>query len=469
MQNISDFLGAASAFLWGAPLLILLVGTGLYHTIRLRLIQVFKLSTGLRFAFGKRGRGQGREGDIAPFQALMTALAATIGTGNIVGVAGAIAIGGPGALFWMWVIAVLGMATKYSEGLLAVKYRIKDKRGKMQGGPMYYIERGLGENWKWLAIAFAVFGSVAAFGIGNMVQANSVAANVLGLAGIAADSPQAAGVVRTTGIILAILTGAVILGGIKSIGRVAGVLVPVMAISYLLGCLVVVALHANELPGAFMMILTDAFTGTAATGGFVGSTIALAISKGVARGVFSNESGLGSAPIAAAAAQTDEPAEQALISMMGTFIDSIVICTMTGFAIIVTGVWTGGADAAGAMTQSAFGQALPGNSGGIIVGLGVIIFAYTTLIGWSYYGERCIEYLLGERAIVPYRVCWVVAVFFGAIGGLKLVWSLAESLNALMAIPNLIALVMLSGVIVSETRSYQQRKLSTPPDDTPDH
>jgi AGCS family alanine or glycine:cation symporter len=458
METFSEVLSNASAFLWGAPLLVLLVGTGLYLTIRLRLIQVFKLGTGLRFAFGSKGRGHGREGDIAPFQALMTALAATIGTGNIVGVAGAIAIGGPGALFWMWVIAVLGMATKYGEALLAVKYRIKDARGKMQGGPMYYIERGLGTKWKWLAMAFAIFGSVAAFGIGNMVQANSVAANVVGLAGLDPGSPEATSIVRTTGIILAILTGAVILGGIKSIGRVASVLVPVMAVCYLVGCLAVVILFAGKLPGALVMIITDAFTGTAATGGFIGATIGLAISKGVARGVFSNESGLGSAPIAAAAAQTDEPAEQGLISMMGTFIDSIVICTMTGFAIIVTGVWTEGAGAAGAMTQSAFSAALPGSSGGIIVGIGVIAFAYSTLIGWSYYGERCIEYLLGVKAIVPYRILWVVAVFFGAVGGLKLVWSLAESLNALMAIPNLIALILLSGVIVAETRKYWDKQ-----------
>ncbi len=467
MQQLSDFLSQASAFLWGAPLLFLLVGTGVYLTVRLRLIQVFKLTTGLRFAFGKKGRGQGRDGDIAPFQALMTALAATIGTGNIVGVAGAIAIGGPGALFWMWVIAVLGMATKYAEALLAVKYRVKDSQGKMQGGPMYYIERGLGAKWKWLAVAFAMFGSVAAFGIGNMVQANSVAANVLGLAGLQPDSPEAASVVRITGIVLALLTGAVILGGIKSIGRVAGVLVPIMASFYMFGCLVVIGMNAGELPAALGMILSDAFTGTAATGGFIGSTLALAISKGVARGVFSNESGLGSAPIAAAAAQTDEPAEQALISMMGTFIDSILVCTMTGFAIIVTGVWTEGPDAAGAMTQSAFSLALPGSSGGIIVGLGVITFAYSTLIGWSYYGERCVEYLLGMRAIVPYRILWVIAVFFGAVGGLKLVWSLAESLNALMAIPNLIALILLSGVIVAETRSYQQRQAEKPSEDPP--
>lgn len=458
MEELSEFLSKASAFLWGAPLLVLLVGTGIYLTIRLKLIQVFKLGTGLKFTFGKKGRGQGREGDIAPFQALMTAMAATIGTGNIVGVAGAIAIGGPGALFWMWVIAVLGMATKYGEALLAVKYRVKDERGKMQGGPMYYIENGLGKKWKWLAVAFAIFGSIAAFGIGNMVQANSVAANVVALADMNAGSPEAVPVFRITGIVLALLTGAVILGGIKSIARVASVLVPVMASLYLIGCLIIVLRFAGEIPSAFGLIFTDAFTGTAATGGFVGATIGLAISKGVARGVFSNESGLGSAPIAAAAAQTDEPAEQATISMMGTFIDSIVICTMTGLALIVTGVWTEGAEAAGSMTQIAFGKGLPGNSGGIIVGIGVITFAYSTLIGWSYYGERCIEYLLGVKAIVPYRILWVVAVFFGAVGGLKLVWSLAESLNALMAVPNLIALVLLAGVIVSETKQYWDKQ-----------
>jgi AGCS family alanine or glycine:cation symporter len=414
----------------------------------------------LRFAFGKKGRASEREGDVSPFQALMTALAATIGTGNIVGVATAISIGGPGALFWMWVIAVLGMATKYSEALLAVKFRIKDARGRMNGGPMYYIERGMGRKWKWLAVAFAVFGSIAAFGIGNMVQANAVAGNVVALMGVEGDAANKATLV--TGLALALLTGLVIIGGIKSIGRVAAVLVPFMAIFYMLGCLYIILRFAGEIPAAFALVFTDAFTGTAASGGFVGSTVMLAMRMGVARGVFSNESGLGSAPIAAAAAQTDEPAEQATISMMGTFIDSLVICSLTGMALIVTGVWTGGGDAAAGMMQEAFGKGLPGTAGGIIVGTGVITFAYSTLLGWSYYGERCIEYLFGLRAILFYRILWVVAIVVGAIGGLRFVWSVADVLNAMLALPNLVALIALSGVVVAETRKYWARALVSP-------
>lgn len=471
MDALEHFLGIVGSFLWGGKitlgdrvfyvpiLLILLAGTGVYLTIRLKLIQVIKLATGLRFSFGKPGRGiAAHEGDVSPFQALMTALAATIGTGNIVGVATAVSIGGPGALFWMWIIAFLGMATKYAEGLLAVKFRIKDELGKMQGGPMYYIENGMGRKWKWLAVAFAIFGSVAAFGIGNMVQANSVAGNVATLIGQTPDSPSFFLTSLITGIVLAFLTGLVILGGIKSIARTASVLVPFMAIFYMLGCLVILARFAGEIPGAFAAIFSDAFTGTSATGGFAGAGIMVAIRMGVARGVFSNESGLGSAPIAAAAAKTEEPAEQAMVSMIGTFLDSIVVCTLTGLALVVTGVWTAGGDAAAGMTQDAFSLGLPGKSGGIIVGIGVITFAYSTLLGWSYYGERCIEYLLGVRVIVFYRILWVAAVVVGAVGGLKLIWSIADILNALMALPNLVALLALSGVIVAETRRYWEKQ-----------
>ncbi len=452
MTTLNRLIADASNIVWGPPMLTLLVLTGVWLTARLGLIQIFKLGTGLRFAFGTKGRTNANEGDVSPFQALMTALAATIGTGNIVGVATAIAIGGPGALFWMWLIAFLGMATKYAEGLLAVKYRIKDASGRMNGGPMYYIERGMGRKWKGLAIAFAFFGAIAGFGLGNMVQANAVAGNVVALLGTEGDAVGTVNLV--TGLVLAALTALVILGGIKSIARTASVLVPAMAVCYILGCLFIMLRFAGEIPAAFRLVFTDAFTGTAATGGFAGATVMMAMRMGVARGVFSNESGLGSAPIAAAAAQTNEPAEQALVSMMGTFIDSIIVCTMTGLTLIVTGVWTAGAAAAAGMTQQAFSLGMPGQSGGIFVGLAVITFSYSTVVGWSYYGERCVEYLFGPRAITPYRIAWVIAIVIGSIGGLRLIWNIADILNALMAVPNLIALVALSGVVVAETRAY---------------
>ncbi|MCF6311806.1 MAG: sodium:alanine symporter family protein [Verrucomicrobiales bacterium] len=452
MESFNQLISKLSSIVWGPPMLTLIVLTGVLLTYRLRFIQISKLITGLRFAFGKKGRSSSREGDVSPFQSLMTALAATIGTGNIVGVATAISIGGPGALFWMWVIAFLGMATKYSEALLAVKYRIKDENGKMNGGPMYYIERGMGEKWKPLAIAFAAFGSIAAFGIGNMVQANAVAGNVIALMGAEGESAKTAALV--TGLILALFTGAVILGGIKSIGRTAGVMVPFMATFYILGCVYILFSFAAELPAAIALVFSDAFTGTSAVGGFTGASIMIALRMGVARGVFSNESGLGSAPIAAAAAQTDEPAEQAVISMMGTFIDSIVICSLTGLTLIVTGVWSAGKESAASMAQMAFDKGLPGEIGGTLVGIAVIAFAYSTLLGWSYYGERCIEYLFGLKIIKYYRVLWIVAIVVGSTGGLTLVWNIADVLNAMMALPNLIALIALSGVVVAETRAY---------------
>jgi alanine or glycine:cation symporter, AGCS family len=458
MEQFKSFLQSASSFIWGPPLLILLVGTGVFLTIRLRLIQVFKLGMGLRIALGKEGRSHRGEGDVTQFQSLMTALAATIGVGNIVGVATAISTGGPGALFWLWVIAFVGMATKYAEGLLAVKYRVKDERGQMQGGPMYYIERGMGAQWKWLAVLFAFFGSVAAFGIGNMVQANAVIDNVAALAKISSGDAGYDRFRLIGGIVLAIITGLVVLGGIKSIARTASVLVPFMAIFYISGALFIILRFASEIPAAFGLIFSDAFTGTAATGGFAGAGVMLAIRMGVARGVFSNESGLGSAPIAAAAAQTNEPVEQAVVSMTGTFIDSIIVCTLTGLALIVTGVWTEGKDMAGAMTQHAFSRGLPGESGGIVVGIGVITFAYSSLVGWAYYGERCTEYLLGVKSILPYRLLWIGAVVVGAVGGLHIVWDIADVLNGLMALPNLVALIALSGVIAAETRSYWARK-----------
>ena len=441
MDALNDLLKSLSSFVWGVPLLVMLGGTGIYLTVRLRVLQVFRLRTGLRLAFWERGDSS--TGDISRFQALMTTSAATIGTGNIVGVSTALAIGGPGALFWMWLIAFIGMATKYAEAVLAVTYRIQGPRGEMLGGPMVYLERGLHQ--KWLAVCFAAFGALAAFGIGNMVQANAVAENVDRLAGI--DS-------RVTGVALAITTGLVLLGGIKGIGRAASLVVPLMALLYLAGCLVILVRFAGEIPTALRSIVTDAFAGTAATGGFAGASIFMAIRMGVARGVFSNESGLGSAPIAAAAARTDEPCEQGLVSMIDTFLDTLVVCTMSGLVLLVTGTWSSGTDAAGGMMQEAFGAGLPGGAGGVVVGTGIVFFAYSTILGWAYYGEKCIEYLLGEHAVHPYRVLWVLAILIGASAKLELVWNASDILNGLMALPNLVGLLGLSGVVVEATRRY---------------
>lgn len=440
MTELNAFFGMLSGYVWGVPLLVLLVGTGIFLTVRLRLLQFFQLPHALYETFVKPKSNE--QGDISHFQALMVALAATIGTGNIIGVATAISVGGPGALFWMWITAAFGMATKYAEGVLAVKYRIVDENGEMAGGPMYYIERGLG--LKWLGVLFALFGSIAAFGIGNTVQANAVAGNLKESLGI---DPL------ITGLVLTLLTGIVILGGVKSIGRVSAVMVPVMAIVYVAGCLVILFRHAGDVPGALMLVFHDAFTGTAATGGFLGSAVMLAIQKGVSRGVFSNESGMGSAPIAAAAAKTNEPCEQALVSMTGTFIDTIIVCTITGLVLIVTGAWHSGIEVS-ALTKSAFDTGLPGNGGGFIVTFGIVFFAYSTIIGWAYYGEKCLEYLLGVKALLPYRLFYAAFVFVGAGVKLDLVWNFADVMNGLMAVPNLIALLGLSGVVVAETNRF---------------
>lgn len=440
MNELNAFFGTLSGYVWGVPLLVLLVGTGILLTVRLRLLQVFMLPYALYETFAKPKSNE--QGDISHFQALMVALAATIGTGNIIGVATAISVGGPGALFWMWITAAFGMATKYSEGVLAVKYRVVDENGEMAGGPMYYIERGLGK--KWLGVLFALFGSIAAFGIGNMVQANAVAGNLKESFGI---SPLA------TGAVLTLVTGLVILGGIKNIGRVSAVMVPVMAIVYVAGCLAILFRYADAVPAALLQVFHDAFTGTAATGGFLGSAVMLAIQKGVSRGVFSNESGMGSAPIAAAAAKTNEPCTQALVSMTGTFIDTIVVCTMTGLVLIVTGAWHAGSEVS-ALTKSAFDIGLPGSWGGFIVTFGIVFFAYSTIIGWAYYGEKCLEYLLGVKALFPYRLLYSAFVFVGAGVKLELVWNFADVMNGLMAIPNLIALLGLSGVVVAETNRF---------------
>ncbi|WP_422660961.1 alanine/glycine:cation symporter family protein [Paenibacillus sp. EC2-1] len=440
MDQLELWLSRVNQFVWGAPLLILLVGTGIFFTIRLGLLQVLKLPLALKLIFTSKNEGQG---DVSSFGALATALAATIGTGNIVGVATAIQIGGPGALFWMWVAAFFGMATKYAEGVLAVKYRKVDENGQMSGGPMIYIEQGLGKRFKPLAIFFAVSGVlVALFGIGTFPQVNAIVSSVQSSLGV----PTVA-----TAIVITVLTLLVTMGGIKNISKVTSKVVPMMAIVYILTSCVVLIVFANKLPDALLLVFQSAFNPTAASGGFVGATIMMAIQTGVARGVFSNESGLGSAPIAAAAAKVKWPAEQGLISMTGTFIDTLIVCTLTGLTLIVTGVWDGAALGA-EMTQTAFDAAMP--LGSLILMLCLVLFAFTTILGWNYYGERCIVYLFGVKSILPYRIVFVLLVGVGAFIKLQAVWVLADIVNGLMALPNLIALLALSGVVVAETRLY---------------
>ncbi|WP_281413941.1 alanine/glycine:cation symporter family protein [Clostridium polyendosporum] len=438
-----NVLNKIDSIVWGPALLILLVGTGIYLTVRLGLLQVFKLPLAIKLLFAKDDDDNG-DGDVTSFAALCTALAATIGTGNIVGVATAIKMGGPGALFWMWMAAFFGMATKYAEGLLAIKYRVTDKNGQMSGGPMYYIEKGLGI--KWMAKLFALFGiGVAYFGIGTFAQINSITQSV----NVAFNVP-----VVVTSVIITILVALVTLGGIQSISKVSELVVPFMAIFYVVGSVIILIYNASVLPGAIALIIKSAFTPAAAAGGFLGATVRQAIQNGIARGVFSNESGLGSAPIAAAAARTKSCVRQGLISMTGTFFDTIVICTMTGLVLISTGVWNSDLQGA-AMTNQAFTVGLPiPVIGKLIVTIGLIFFAFTTIIGWNYYGERCTEYLFGVKGIKPYRYIFIFLVAIGAFLKLDLVWILADIVNALMAIPNLIALIGLSGVIVAETKSY---------------
>ncbi len=439
---MSDFLSAVSAFVWGVPLLALLLGTGLYLTVGLRFLPWRRLGYGVRMMLRGRKARQGDEGEITPFQALMTSLSATIGTGNIAGVATAIFLGGPGAVFWMWVTALVGMATKYSEAVLAVQYRETDQDGRFVGGPMYYIRNGLGSGWAWLGGAFALFAAIAAFGIGNTVQSNSVARALEGSFGI----PY-----LVTGLVLAALTALVIMGGVRRIGAVAERLVPLMAVLYMGGALAILLANIVDIPAAIGLIFSDAFTGTAATGGFAGAGILMAIRFGVARGIFSNEAGLGSAPIAHAAARTRDPVRQGTVAMLGTFIDTILVCTMTALVIITTGAWTSGETGA-ELSALAFDTGLPG--GDLIVTLGLAVFAFTTILGWSYYGERAAEYLFGTRIIMPFRLMWIVALVIGAVGNLGLIWIVADIMNALMAIPNLIALVALSGTVFTISRSY---------------
>ena len=438
-----ETLNAIDSFVWGPPLLVLLVGTGILLTFRLQLLQVFKLPQALGLIFSAKNDGSG---DVNSFKALCTALAATVGTGNIVGVATAIKAGGPGALFWMWIAAFFGMATKYAECLLAVKYRTVDANGNISGGPMYYIENGLGKKYKPLAVMFAAFGILCAyFGIGTFAQVNSI----VEITQISAGIP-----VIYTGIALTVVVAAVTIGGLKSIATVASKVVPGMAVLYFFTTVGIMIVFADQVPNAIATVMNSAFNPTAAQGGFLGATVMLAMRSGVARGVFSNESGLGSAPIVAAAAKTKWAAEQGLISMTGTFIDTIVICTLTGLSLVVTGVWCGDLNGA-AMTESAFTMAFPG-FGSLLLLVGLVLFAFTTILGWNYYGERCVEYLLGVKAILPYRIIFILLIACGPFLKLEEIWVLADIVNGLMAIPNLIALVALSGVVVAETKAYKK-------------
>jgi AGCS family alanine or glycine:cation symporter len=444
--DILGFLTGIDRFVWGPPLLILLVGTGIFLTLRLGLIQVFRLPLALKYVLNSRKYEDGGLGDVSSFAALSTALSATIGTGNIVGVATAVKTGGPGALFWMFLAAFFGMATMYSEALLAVKYRKIDAKGQMSGGPMYYIKNGLGHKRysKILAPLFAIFGvNVALFGIGTFPQVNAIVDS----ARIAFDIPEI-----LTAAMLSLLVAFVTLGGIRRIAAVAQFLVPFMAVAYVLGCFVIIGLNLEKLPGTFTLILSSAFSETAARGGFLGAGVMLSIRMGVARGIFSNEAGLGSSPIAAAAARVKDPAKQGLISMTGTFFDTIVVCLMTGTVLIMTDSWTG--DLAGAyMTSYAFSTVLA-EAGSYIVAIGLIFFAFTTVLGWNYYGERCIEFLFGVRGILPYKILYILIVASGAFLTLDVIWVLADIVNGLMAIPNLIALLALRKVISAETRQY---------------
>ena len=448
MEVITHFFSELNALVWGKPMLGLIFITGIFLMIGLRFMPILNLTNAFKLLWQGRDPDKvsenKQEGEISPFNALMTSLSATIGTGNITGVATAIFIGGPGALFWMWMTALIGMATKYAEAVCAVHYREVDEQGSYVGGPMYYIKNGLGKKWLWLAFLFALFGALASFGIGNTVQANSVAH---------ALQTQFQIPLWLTAIILLLLTAAVVLGGIKRIAQVAGKLVPFMAIAYLTAGIVVLITHFSAIPDALILIVKSAFNPVAATGGFAGAGIMLAIQWGVARGIFSNEAGLGSAPIAHAAAKTNDPVQQGKIAMLGTFIDTIVLCSVTGLAIILTGVWTSGAEGA-ALTIAAFDQAIPG-AGGIVVTIAQAVFAFTTILGWSVYGERCVEYLLGVRSIKIFRILWILAVPIGAMGDLSFIWLLADTLNALMALPNLIALLLLSPVIFKLTRTSE--------------
>lgn len=448
MEALKSFFEVVSGWVWGPVMLVLLVGTGVVLTVLLKGLQFSMLGYALKQAFRphpKKDQGEDHEGDISHFGALMTALSATIGTGNIAGVATAVAVGGPGAVFWMWITAIFGMATKYGEGVLAVKYRITNKKGEMSGGPMYYIENGLGKNWKWMAYAFAFFGTFASFGIGSSVQSNSVAQAVHTSFNI---DPS------YTGVVLTILTAIVVLGGIRGIAKASSVIVPLMAVFYVIGGLIIILMNLDLFAPAVGLILSDAFSGEAVAGGALGTVIRY----GVARGVFSNEAGMGSAPIAAAAAKTDHPVRQALVSMTGTFLDTIVVCSITGIVLVMgsSGEFIKPELSGAALTTVTFQQLLPG-VGGWIVTIGLIFFAYSTILGWCYYGEKCATYVFGDGFANVYRIIYVASVMLGTVLSLDLVWLAADTFNGLMAIPNLIALLLLAKVIVGETRDFKQK------------
>ena len=440
MQTFEQIIDSINAVVWGPLMLTLLLGTGIFLTIGLRGMTIARIP----YAFGQlfKGRKGSGEGEISPFNALMTALSSTVGTGNIAGVATAIGIGGPGALFWMWCTAVVGMATKYAEAALAVNFRETDDTGKKVGGPMYYIKNGLGQRWKPLAILFALFGSLAGFGLANTVQSNTVSQVLV----THFEIPTI-----VSGLAMTLLVALVLLGGIKRIANVAGKLVPLMAVIYVLSTLIILLMHLPEIPSALLLVVDSAFNGTAATGGFAGATVMLALQMGVARGIFSNESGLGSAPIAHAAAETNSPVRQGTIAMLGTFIDTLVICTMTGLVLIITGLWNSDLQGA-AMTLQVFENNLP--LGGSILAICIALFAFTTMLGWSYYGERCAQFLLGPKVVIPFRILWVVGIFVGTQMSLGMVWKMSDALNGLMAIPNLIALLLLSPVVFKLTSQY---------------
>ena len=455
LDNLKAFFETISGWVWGPIMLMLLVGTGILLTVLLKGLQFTMLGYALKQAFvpsKKHEDGEDHEGDISHFAALMTALSATIGTGNIAGVATAVVTGGPGAVFWMWMTAIFGMATKYGEGVLAVKYRVTNSKGEMSGGPMYYIEKGLGKNWKWMAVAFALFGTFASFGIGSSVQSNSVAQAVQTSFGV---EPA------YTGVILTVLTAIVLLGGIKGIAKAASFIVPAMAVFYVVGGIAIIVINSDVLMPAVKLIFSDAFSAQAVAGGAIGTVIRY----GVARGVFSNEAGMGSAPIAAAAAKTDHPVRQALVSMTGTFLDTIIVCSITGIVLVMGILQSNGGtfavpDLEGAALTTATFDAMLSGYGGWVVTIGLIFFAYSTTLGWCYYGEKCATYVFGDKSVPMYRVIYVATVMLGTVLSMDMVWAAADTFNGLMAVPNLIALLLLSKVIVQETRDFKAKRAS---------
>lgn len=449
-MDVTEFLKQMSSIVWGPPMLVLLVGTGIFLTLRLGLIQIFRLPLAFKLIFKAQNKGKG---EITSFAALCTALAATIGTGNIVGVATAVKMGGPGALFWLFLAAFFGMATKYAEGVLAIKYREIDENGVVSGGPMYYITKGLGPKFKPLAIFFAFSAiAVALLGIGTMTQVNAITESIFTVTEI----PK-----WISALVVTALVVLVVIGGLKSIARVTSKIVPFMAVLYVVICTVILAVNYDKIPEAIALVINSAFHPVAATGGFLGATVAAAIQYGFARGVFSNEAGLGSAPIAAAAAKTKSPGEQGLISMTGTFIDSIIICMLTGLTLIITGVWSGDLEGA-AMTQAAFQSVFP-TIGASLLMICLSLFAFTTILGWNYYGERGTVFLFGNKGIMPYRILFIISVFMGGFLTLDLIWLIADVVNGLMALPNLVALLLLSGVVAKETRKYLDERKKTNP------